>query len=154
MLQSDSESYKKKDEDAAGDYIQTGILNLENTQNFDIDPSQTSTHDDEKLWDYWREDPMLHVFHNLFHKVYEHTSPVERRQERFFYTHSHLTARVAVERRLVGLPDIGKQHYSSSSSHISSQSHYLQMLWMIQDLAMIFHIGDSSRYLDSIYYIV
>ena len=97
----------KRKAEKSGDYVQAGILHLENTVNFFVDPNQTSTHDDtEKQLDYWREDPMIHVFHNLFHLVYEHTYPQDRKHERFYYTHSQITRRFALERKLLGMADI------------------------------------------------
>ena len=40
-------------------------------------------------------------------KVYQHTYPTERVNERFYYTHGQLIIRGVIERKLVGLPDIG-----------------------------------------------
>ena len=98
--------HKKKGEQA-GDYAVSGVLYLEDTVNYVIDPEVTNTHDDERLWDYWREDPLLHVFHALYHRVYEHTYPRNANYQRFYYAHHQMKTRAAIERRLVGLPELG-----------------------------------------------
>ena len=51
------------------DYARAGPIFLDDDESFSVDPSQTTTHDNERLWDYFREDPLFHVFHSLLHKV-------------------------------------------------------------------------------------
>ena len=53
------------------DYTHSGILFLDDSKNYSVDPTVTFTKDkDEEKWDYFREDPRLHVFHSLLHRVF------------------------------------------------------------------------------------
>ena len=56
-------------DNSGSDYARVGPIFLDDDQSFSVDPAQTTTHDDERSWDYFREDPMFHVFHSLLHKV-------------------------------------------------------------------------------------
>lgn len=62
---------RKKDEKQDGeDYALTGVLWLDDERNYTHDPSETYTEDpEESKWDYWREDPLLNVFHRMVHSV-------------------------------------------------------------------------------------
>ena len=51
------------------DYARNGPIFLDDTESFTVDPAQSTARDDERLWDYFREDPLFHVFHSLLHKV-------------------------------------------------------------------------------------
>ena len=84
-----------------------GILFLDDATDFKMDPLKSGTHDEEKLWDYWREEPLLHVFHSLFHRLHQNTYPTHTKFQRFYHGHQQLIARAAIERRLVGLPELG-----------------------------------------------
>ena len=51
------------------DYVISGPLFIDDGTDFNINPDISFTHDpEESKWDYFREDPLLHVFHSLFHK--------------------------------------------------------------------------------------
>ena len=56
---------------SGSDYARTGPIFLDDSESFTLDPTETSTHDNERMWDYFREDPLFHVFHSLLHKVTE-----------------------------------------------------------------------------------
>ena len=51
------------------DYAVGGILFLEESEDFVVSPDDSYAHGPEKRWDYFREDPLLHVFHSLLHQV-------------------------------------------------------------------------------------
>ena len=89
------------------DYAVGGILWIEDTLNYVMNPEETNTHDEERLWDYWREDPMLHIFHSLYHRLYEFTYPRRGNFRRFYFAHHQMKVRAAIERRMVGLPELG-----------------------------------------------
>merc|ERR1712142_498929 len=91
----------------SNDYIDGGPIHLDDERNYTVDPNIAHTQDpDEAKWDYYREDPLLHVFHSTLHKVYEDTYPADRRNEQFYYTHDQWVTRAVIERRLIGLPEL------------------------------------------------
>ena len=54
----------------------------------------------EEVWDYWREDTLLHVFHVIVHELYlaykDQQPKPPRNDERFWYTHQQLIRRFAI----------------------------------------------------------
>ena len=74
--------------------------NCSSDGNHEIDEHETLTNDpQEALWDYFREDSLLHVFHTLLHKVWEGGLMSEQMPDRiyelFFYAHQQLLRRSA-----------------------------------------------------------
>ena len=54
----------------SNDYKLTGHLFLDDEKNFTVDPKISYTNDKaEAVWDYYREDPLYHLYHTLLHKV-------------------------------------------------------------------------------------
>ena len=54
----------------SNDYISSGILFIDDAKNFTVNPEKSFTHDKEEAkLDYFREDPLFHVFHTLVHRV-------------------------------------------------------------------------------------
>ena len=54
------------------------------------------SHQIEPRWSYYREDPLLHVFYALFHKIYTRmriSSKWKRANELFLYTHQQMIRR-------------------------------------------------------------
>jgi len=95
------------DKKTGSDYENTGILYLDDARNYTVDPDTSYTNDrEESAWDYYREDPLYHVYHTLLHQVYNFTYPRNRDTERFFYAHDQMIRRGEVERRTLGLPDL------------------------------------------------
>ena len=45
---------------------------LEDTEDFELSPDDSYARGPESRWDYFREDPLLHVFHSLLHQVRLH----------------------------------------------------------------------------------
>jgi len=91
---------------SSGDYqlsmpvIRSGELNLiqyPNEQGGSKDP-------DEAKLDYYREDSMFHVFHQLLHKTPTGGNP--RHAEQFWYAHQQMMRRYALERLSVGVPPV------------------------------------------------
>ena len=72
IFQGNSKIYFPANKDkssGSNDYVNTGVLHLDNAQNYTVDPSLSFTRNKgEARWDYYREDPLLHVFHSLLHK--------------------------------------------------------------------------------------
>ena len=72
LFQGNSDLYfpvKRKKSKTSNDYVNTGILYIDDAQNYTVDPNLSFTHDEEEAkWDYFREDPLLHVFHSLLHQ--------------------------------------------------------------------------------------
>ena len=59
-------SHKRK----SNDYANSGILFIDDERNFTVDPKISFSHDKlEAKWDYFREDPLFHVFHSLIHQA-------------------------------------------------------------------------------------
>ena len=58
-------------------------------------PSTLTNDAEEARLDYWREDTLLHVFHDLFHKLHDTdiTNRLGRNGELFWYTHQQLVRR-------------------------------------------------------------
>ena len=47
-----------------------GDIQLDNEGNLTVDPNMHFTQDQEEArWDYFREDPFLHMFHSSVHRV-------------------------------------------------------------------------------------
>ena len=68
-------------------------------RNHDVRESESLSNDKEDAkWDYFRECSMLHVFHSLFHKVWESGKLSGglngRIHELFFYAHQQLLRRL------------------------------------------------------------
>ena len=68
---------------------------------------ELSNNPEDAAWDQWREETLLHVFHTLFHQVWDAARPtLARSYEQFFYTHQQLLRRAALERELAGLTEL------------------------------------------------
>ena len=68
-------------------------------RNHDVRESESlSNNNEDAKWDYFRECSMLHVFHSLFHKVWESGKLSGglngRIHELFFYAHQQLLRRL------------------------------------------------------------
>ena len=103
---------RKSGRTKSGDYAIAGPLFLDDQTDFVVNPEESYAGGNERNWDYYREDPIFHVFHALLHmvikyqtsrkntshleflfKVYQHTYPRSRVNERFYYTHGQMTNR-------------------------------------------------------------
>ena len=74
--------------------------------------------------------------------MYQHTYPQERVNERFYYTHGQLIIRGVIERKLVGLPDIGIMVILLSSKEANIMSTVpLDIEQMEQNLGFGYDIG-------------
>jgi len=99
--------FPSPDKKTGHDYENTGILHMDDSKNYTVDPAVSYTKDKaESVWDYYREDPLFHVFHTLLHQSFEYTYPRSRNIERFFYTHDQMIRRGEIERSLLGLPPL------------------------------------------------
>ena len=63
----------------SNDYENSGIFFMDDSKNFTVDPEKTFTHDlQQAKWDYFREDPLFHVFHTLVHQVTKLSPPIRQ----------------------------------------------------------------------------
>ena len=71
MLQVNREIFFPKDfAKKSSDYANNGILYIDDAKNFTVDNDVSFAHDKkEAKWDYFREDPLFHVFHTMLHAV-------------------------------------------------------------------------------------
>lgn len=78
----------------------------------DHDVTQEKTqlsHDEyERVTDYYREDPLFHVFHATYHRLFESilARKYKRSYELFFYTHQQMMRRYNTERKALGLEQV------------------------------------------------
>ena len=72
LFQGNSDLYFRKEKNktkGGNDYVDFPVLGMNDTQSHTVDPNLSFTHDKEEAkWDYFREDPHLHVFHSLLHQ--------------------------------------------------------------------------------------
>ena len=70
MLQSDSGTFFPVEKKKSNDYANAGPMFLDDEKNFTLDSNEHFTQDkEEQKWDYFREDPLLHVSHSTLHMV-------------------------------------------------------------------------------------
>ena len=94
-------------------YIDDGDVDL-------VDHEYSSNDPRDKLWSYFREDILFHVFHTMFHKLLarmQESPSFGRASEMFFFTHAQIVKRAAVERALVGLPDLVPLNFNSKDHY-------------------------------------
>jgi len=91
---------------AAGDYQLRGIRGRRDGGYEDFHEDKLSEDPAEQKLYYWREDIMLHVFHELFHKIWGWGRKHERPFEQFWYTHQQMMRRYELERHSVGVDPV------------------------------------------------
>lgn len=62
----------------------------------DIRKNRMNIDSNEDVWNYWREDTLMHVFHVLVHNLHNAYKGKPRNDERFWYMHQQLTRRFAI----------------------------------------------------------
>ena len=71
-------------------FDRSGIHDITNGEVMTSDP-------EESKLDYWREDSCLHVFHTLFHRLYDYKTNLRprwhRSDELFWYAHQQMVRR-------------------------------------------------------------
>ena len=70
LLQSDPGQFFPVKKKKSNDYANAGPMFLDDEKNFTLDSNEHFTQDkEEQKWDYFREDPLLHVSHSTLHMV-------------------------------------------------------------------------------------
>ena len=83
---------RKSGRTKSGDYAIAGPLFLDDQTDFVVNPEESYAGGNERNWDYYREDPIFHVFHALLHMVItyqisrKNTSNLENFFSRFIST--------------------------------------------------------------------
>ena len=70
LFQSDPGQFFPVKKKKSNDYANAGPMHLDDEKNFTLDSNEHFTQDkEEQKWDYFREDPLLHVSHSTLHQA-------------------------------------------------------------------------------------